>query len=122
MNSRKKYSISPHIQPRDLEDFELESISNIYEAISIMGKRSVQISLDLKEELHGKLNEFASTTDTLDEVHENKEQIEISKAYEKMPHPTLMALEEFLDEKTYHRYRKPENKKKIFIRKGGNND
>ena len=66
-------------------------------------KRANQINIALKEELHNKLEEFASHTDSLEEIHENKEQIEISKAYEKMPNPAILATQEFMDDKIYHR-------------------
>jgi DNA-directed RNA polymerase subunit K/omega len=76
---------------------------NTYESIAIIAKRANQINIALKEELHNKLEEFASHTDSLEEIHENKEQIEISKAYEKMPNPSLLATQEFLDNKIYYR-------------------
>ena len=76
---------------------------NIYEAITIISKRADQISVDLKNELIEKLEEFATYTDTLDEVFENKEQIEVSKFYEKLPKPTAIAVQEWLDGKIYHR-------------------
>ena len=76
---------------------------NLYESIAIIAKRANQINIATKEELHSKLEEFASHTDSLEEVHENKEQIEISRAYEKMPNPALLATQEFLDGKIYHR-------------------
>ncbi|MFM7839623.1 MAG: DNA-directed RNA polymerase subunit omega [Chitinophagaceae bacterium] len=76
---------------------------NVYESISIIAKRANQINITLKEELHNKLEEFASHTDNLEEIHENKEQIEISKAYERMPNPALMATQEFLEDKIYFR-------------------
>ena len=62
-----------------------------------------QINITLKEELHNKLEEFASHTDSLEEIHENKEQIEISRAYERMPNPALLATQEFLEDKIYYR-------------------
>ena len=68
-----------------------------------MAKRANQISSHIKEELHAKLEEFATHTDNLEEVHENREQIEISKHYEKLPNPALMAAQEFLDDKIYFR-------------------
>ena len=80
---------------------------NLYESIAIIAKRANQINITIKEELHNKLEEFASHTDSLEEVHENKEQIEISRAYEKMPNPALLATTEFLDGKIY--YRKNDN-------------
>lgn len=76
---------------------------NVYESISIIAKRANQINISLKEELHNKLEEFASHTDSLEEIHENKEQIEISRAYERMPNPALLATQEFLEDKIYHR-------------------
>ncbi|MDF2383774.1 DNA-directed RNA polymerase subunit omega [Nostoc ellipsosporum NOK] len=76
---------------------------NLYESISIIAKRANQINISLKEELHNKLDEFASHTDSLEEIHENKEQIEISRAYERMPNPALLATQEFLENKVYFR-------------------
>lgn len=76
---------------------------NIYEAISIIAKRAEQINLDLKKELIEKLDEFATYNDSLEEVFENKEQIEVSKFYERLPKPTAMAVEEWLNDKIYHR-------------------
>lgn len=76
---------------------------NIYEAITIIAKRAQQINGDLKSELIEKLEEFATYTDSLDEVFENKEQIEVSKFYEKLPKPTAIAVQEWLDENIYHR-------------------
>ncbi|MFT5773301.1 MAG: DNA-directed RNA polymerase subunit K/omega, partial [Algoriphagus sp.] len=76
---------------------------NIYESLHIVGQRAKQISNTLKEELNAKLSEFASTVDNLEEVFENKEQIEISKFYERMPKPSTLALEEFVENKIYHR-------------------
>ena len=76
---------------------------NLYESIAIIARRANQINISLREELHNKLEEFASHTDSLEEIHENKEQIEISKAYEKMPNPSILATQEFMDNKIYHR-------------------
>lgn len=76
---------------------------NLYESLVVIAKRSNQISANLKEELHNKLSEFASSNDNLEEVFENREQIEISKHYERMPKPTLIAIDEFLNGKIYHR-------------------
>jgi DNA-directed RNA polymerase subunit K/omega len=80
-----------------------EKTGNLYQSIAIIAKRSAQINISLKEELHNKLEEFASHTDSLEEVHENKEQIEISRAYERMPNPAHLATQEFMDDKIYHR-------------------
>ena len=76
---------------------------NLYESIAIISKRANQINIVLKEELHNKLEEFATHTDSLEEIHENKEQIEISKAYERMPNPAILATHEFMDDKIYYR-------------------
>ena len=76
---------------------------NIYEAISIIAKRATQINSDLKTELVEKLEEFATYNDSLEEVFENKEQIEVSKFYERLPKPTALAVEEWLNDKVYHR-------------------
>ena len=76
---------------------------NLYESISIIAKRANQINISIREELHSKLEEFASHTDSLEEIHENKEQIEISKAYERMPNPAILATAEFIDDKIYYR-------------------
>ena len=82
---------------------------NIYEAISIVAKRAVQINGEIKKELLEKLDEFATYNDSLEEVFENKEQIEVSKFYEKLPKPHAIAIQEWLDEKIYHRDSKLEN-------------
>ncbi|MGA1029663.1 MAG: DNA-directed RNA polymerase subunit omega [Flavobacteriaceae bacterium] len=80
-----------------------ETTENIYEAISIIAKRSVQINLDIKKELHEKLDEFATHNDSLEEIFENKEQIEVSKFYERLPKPHAIAVEEWFNDKIYHR-------------------
>lgn len=91
-----------NVETRNLADLR-EKTGNIYESISIIGKRANQINISMKEELHNKLEEFATQTDSLEEIHENKEQIEISKAYERMPNPALLATQEFMDDKVYFR-------------------
>src|SRR5882762_6780572 len=78
---------------------------NLYEAEAVISKRARQIAINLKEELNGKLAEFATPVDNLEEVFENREQIEISKFYERMPKPTTTATEEFLEEKLNFRLR-----------------
>ena len=78
---------------------------NLYESVVIVSKRARQISVNLKEELNNKLAEFATTVDNLEEVFENREQIEISKYYERLPKPTSSAIEEFLESKVMYRYR-----------------
>ena len=81
---------------RDLDDVA-QSTGNVYESVAIISKRARQISTKMKEELNQKLAEFASTVDNLEEIFENREQIEISKFYERMPKPTAIATEEFLN-------------------------
>ncbi|MAT90524.1 MAG: hypothetical protein CMC35_07505 [Flavobacteriaceae bacterium] len=76
---------------------------NIYEAISIIAKRAVQINADIKKELLEKLDEFATYNDSLEEIFENKEQIEVSKFYERLPKPHAIAIQEWLEDKIYHR-------------------
>ena len=87
---------------RDLEKLWAET-GNIYETIAIMGKRANQISVDIKNDLSKKLAEFASYNDNLEEVFENREQIEISRYYEKLPKPSLLATQEFVENKIYWR-------------------
>ena len=76
---------------------------NIYEALSIIAKRSTQINLDIKKELHEKLEEFATHNDSLEEIFENKEQIEVSRFYESLPQPHAIAVEEWLNDNIYYR-------------------
>jgi DNA-directed RNA polymerase subunit K/omega len=87
---------------RDLRDLD-KTTDNIYESIVVMSKRANQISNNIKEELSQKLSEFTQSNDNLEEVFENREQIEISKHYEKMPKPSLIAVQEFLEGKIYYR-------------------
>ncbi|MDB2697695.1 DNA-directed RNA polymerase subunit omega [Crocinitomicaceae bacterium] len=87
---------------RDVVDIE-EKTGNVYESIAMLGKRANQINVELKEELTRKLQEFASSTDNLEEIFENREQIEISRFYEKLPKPVAMAIQELLEDKIYQR-------------------
>ena len=80
-----------------------ESTGNIYETTVIVAKRANQISVEMKEELKRKLEEFSSYADNLEEVFENREQIEISRYYEKLPKSTLIALQEYIDHEVYYR-------------------
>ena len=98
-NSNNSVSV---IEAKNLADIKGKT-GNLYEAINIIAKRANQINVAIKEELHNKLEEFASHTDTLEEIHENKEQIEISKAYERMPNPAILATREFMEDKIYYR-------------------
>ncbi len=90
------------IIPRNIVDIG-EKTGNIYESIAVIGKRARQISSQHKDELNNKLAEFASSVDNLEEIFENREQIEISKFYEKMPKPSLTAIDEFMEDKLLHR-------------------
>jgi DNA-directed RNA polymerase subunit K/omega len=90
------------VETKSLLDIKSKT-GNLYESIAIIAKRANQINIAIKEELHNKLEEFASHTDSLEEIHENKEQIEISKAYEKMPNPAILSTQEFLEDKIYFR-------------------
>lgn len=96
---------NPSIITRDM-DKVAEPTQNVYESIAVISKRARQISTKMKEELNSKLAEFASTVDNLEEVFENREQIEISKFYERMPKPTSIAVDEFLEGKIL--FRKPD--------------
>jgi DNA-directed RNA polymerase subunit K/omega len=100
---------NPSIITRDCDKIA-EKSGNLYESVSIISKRARQISLRMKEELNNKLSEFSTTTDNLEEVFENREQIEISKYYERMPKPTSLAIDEFLSDKINHRYRDEQEK------------
>lgn len=95
-------STSNNVETRDLNDLK-EKTGNVYGSIAIIAKRANQINISIKEELHNKLEEFATHTDSLEEIHENKEQIEISRAYERMPNPALLATQEFMEDKVYFR-------------------
>jgi DNA-directed RNA polymerase subunit K/omega len=99
----KMTQINPFIETQNMEKMAAKT-HNTYESIAIISKRANQISADLKMELHSKLEDFASHTDTLEEIHENREQIEISKFYEKLPHPTILATKEFQDDDLSFRY------------------
>ncbi len=106
MSSLKKINtqLSPQIEVQSLKD--IQNISgNIYQSIVMVSKRSEQITQLIRTELHSKLEEFATHQDNLEEVFENREQIEISRFYEKLPKATIVALDEFLEEKLYWRER-----------------
>jgi DNA-directed RNA polymerase subunit K/omega len=102
VNNPNKPAVASSTVTRDLRELDVKT-DNIYESLVIMSKRANQISNNIKEELHQKLSEFASANDNLEEVFENREQIEISKYYERLPKPTLVAVQEFLDNKIYYR-------------------
>jgi DNA-directed RNA polymerase subunit K/omega len=102
-------AVQSSIITRDIDKIAAPT-GNLYESVVVMGRRARQIAVNIKEELNNKLAEFATTVDNLEEVFENREQIEISKFYERMPKPTTTATEEFLEGKLNHRMREVEEK------------
>ncbi len=102
VNKKAIAGISPLVETQDVAALKAKT-GNLYESIAIISKRANQISINLKEELHRKLEEFSSHGDNLEEIHENKEQIEISRIYERMANPALLATQEFIEDKIYYR-------------------
>ena len=102
MSQAKNNTIPNSTVTRDLRELD-KATDNLYESIVIISKRANQIGVEIKEELNSKLAEFASNNDNLEEIFENREQIEISKHYERLPKPTLVAIDEFLKDKVYFR-------------------
>tara|TARA_B110000263_G_C15101343_1_gene415487 strand:+ start:15 stop:344 length:330 start_codon:yes stop_codon:yes gene_type:complete len=98
--TESKASLSTKTYDKNMLQVKTE---NIYEALSIISKRAGQINLDIKKELHEKLEEFATYNDSLEEIFENKEQIEVSKFYERLPKPHAIAVEEWINDRIYHR-------------------
>ena len=98
----KKSTAPVNTVTRNIMDLSRET-GNIYESVAIIAKRANQISVEIKQDLNKKLSEFASYNDTLEEVFENREQIEISRYYEKLPKPTLLATEGFIEGSVYWR-------------------
>lgn len=105
----KVQGLDPNISARDINHLA-GSTGNIYEALAIITKRSKQLSSELKRELHQKLDEFAISSETIEEVNENKEQIEISKFYERLPNPAVIALDEYIGGEVYFRYGLDDNR------------
>ena len=98
----KKSKAPVNTETRELPEL-WKSTGNIYESVAIIGKRANQIGVEIKQDLNKKLQEFASYNDSLDDVFENREQIEISRYYEKLPKPTLLATQEFIEGNIYWR-------------------
>jgi DNA-directed RNA polymerase subunit K/omega len=98
----KKVKTETNTVTREVTDF-VAPTGNLYETVVVIAKRANQIGLEIKEELNSKLSEFASATDNLEEIFENREQIEIAKYYEHLPKPTLIAIHEFLNGQIYFR-------------------
>ena len=97
-----KKNIPNNTVTRKLADFDHET-GNVYKSINVIARRANQISAELKSELKSKLNEFSSPTDTMEETVENREQIEISRYYERLPKPAIIATEEFIDNEIYYK-------------------
>ena len=95
--------LDPNIRARNIKEV-VKDTGNIYEALAIVTKRSKQLAVDLKHELHQKLEEFAVSSDTIEEINENKEQIEISKFYERLPNPVIIAMDEYGNGELFHKY------------------
>ena len=102
MDNQKIAQVPTNTITRNLADFAAPT-GNVYESVMIIAKRSNQIAADIKQELNHKLEEFTKYADTLEETFENREQIEISKYYERLPKPVLIATKEFQDGKIYYR-------------------
>jgi DNA-directed RNA polymerase subunit K/omega len=102
MDNQKIAQVPTNTVTRNLADFAAPT-GNVYESVMIIAKRSNQIAADIKQELNHKLEEFTNYADTLEETFENREQIEISKYYERLPKPVLIATKEFQDGKIYYR-------------------
>lgn len=98
----KRTKADTSIKTRNLNDFDTLT-GNLYETIAMLSKRSDQIAADLKQELYKKIEDFAVATDSFDEIHENKEQIELAKFYEQLPKPYLIAIKEYMDEKLVYK-------------------
>ncbi|MDD2245836.1 MAG: DNA-directed RNA polymerase subunit omega [Proteiniphilum sp.] len=107
----RKIAASSNTETRDVMELA-ETVGNVYEMVMIIGKRANQLSIEMKQDLDAKLQEFASYTDNLEEVFENHEQIEISRFYEKLPKPSLLAIEEWSENEIY--YRNPAKEKEMF--------
>ena len=107
----KRVTASTTTETRNLSDLS-ENVGNIYETVKVLGKRANQISVVMKQDLDAKLLEFASYSDNLEEVFENHEQIEISRFYEKLPKPSLLAIDELEHDEIYSR--NPDRQKEQF--------
>ena len=107
----RKSTAEPTTITRDMMSLSKDT-GNVYETVRIISKRANQISVEMKNDLDQKLQEFASYTDNLEEIFENREQIEISRYYERLPKPTLIAAQEYEEGKLYHR--NPAKEKDLF--------
>ena len=110
MEEKKKKVINTTIT-RNTADFDRDT-ENIYETVAMLTKRANQIAAEEKRELHNRIDDFKSSNDTVDEIYENREQIEIVRRYEQMPKPTLEATEEYLEGDIYYRNPAKEDQQK----------
>ncbi|MBR4197513.1 MAG: DNA-directed RNA polymerase subunit omega [Bacteroidales bacterium] len=106
----KKYKTTSTTITRDVREFD-DKTGNIYETVAMLAKRSDQISSEMKRELNKKIEEFVSSTDSVDEIFENREQIEVVRYYEQLPKPTLIAIQEYLNGELY--YRNPDKERMV---------
>ncbi|MBR0073790.1 MAG: DNA-directed RNA polymerase subunit omega [Bacteroidales bacterium] len=106
----KKYKTTSTTITRDVRKFDTLT-GNIYETVAMLAKRSDQISTEMKRELNKKIEEFVSSTDSVDEIFENREQIEVVRYYEQLPKPTLIAIQEYLNNELY--YRNPDKERMV---------
>ncbi len=109
-------AIQASIITRDC-DHVANKTGNLYKSLMVIAKRARQISVKTREELNAKLTEFASTVDNLEEIFENREQIEISKFYERMPKPSTVAINEFMNDEVYYRDRSESSEEEIKMQK-----
>lgn len=105
--------VNASVEPRNVKAF-VQDADNIYEALAVIAKRANQLSVNLKKELNDKLDEFAINPETIEEITENKEQIEISKFYERLPNPAIIATNEYFDEEIHFHYKDTGSKKQNF--------
>ena len=106
----KKYKTTSTTITRDVREFD-DKTGNIYETVAMLAKRSDQISSEMKRELNKKIEEFVLSTDSVDEIFENREQIEVVRYYEQLPKPTLIAIQEYLNGELY--YRNPDKERMV---------
>ena len=106
----KKYKTTSTTITRDVREFD-DKTGNIYETVAMLAKRSDQISSEMKRELNKKIEEFVSSTDSVDEIFENREQIEVVRYYEQLPKPPLIAIQEYLNGELY--YRNPDKERMV---------
>ena len=99
----KVQNLNPSIQALDMK-LIVKDTGNVYESLCVIAKRAKQLNVDIKHELYQKLDEFAVSTDAIEEIHENKEQIEISKFYERLPNPVIISMDEYMNDELHHRY------------------